>query len=116
MPKVSTKETKASKKTETTKRAPKEKKDPNAPKRGLSAYMFFVQDYRPKIKNDHPDVSFGETGKLLGEKWKAMSAAEKKPFEDLAAKDKLRAEKDKKAYLATGGGEKKTSKKSKPAV
>jgi len=40
--------------------------------------MFFVQDYRDRIKSENPDVSFGEVGKLLGAKWKDMSAAEKK--------------------------------------
>lgn len=40
--------------------------------------MFFVQDYRERIKKEHPDAGFGEVGKLLGEKWKAMSSSEKK--------------------------------------
>ena len=44
----------------------------------LSAYMFFVQDYRDRIKAENPDVSFGEVGKLLGQKWKEMSTSEKK--------------------------------------
>ena len=46
--------------------------------RALSAYMFFVQDYRERIKEENPDASFGEVGKLLGAKWKEMSDAEKK--------------------------------------
>jgi hypothetical protein len=40
--------------------------------------MFFVQDYRDRIKEENPDVSFGETGKLLGAKWKEMDATAKK--------------------------------------
>jgi hypothetical protein len=40
--------------------------------------MFFVQDYRERIKEENPDASFGEVGKLLGAKWKEMSDAEKK--------------------------------------
>jgi hypothetical protein len=46
--------------------------------RALSAYMFFVQDWRDRIKSENPDVTFGEVGKLLGAKWKEMSPAEKK--------------------------------------
>ena len=46
--------------------------------RALSAYMFFVQDYRERIKEENPEASFGEVGKLLGAKWKEMSDAEKK--------------------------------------
>jgi hypothetical protein len=36
----------------------------DAPKRGLSAYMFFSQDQREKVKNDNPEASFGKSSKL----------------------------------------------------
>lgn len=39
----------------------KAKKDPNAPKRPLSAYMFFSQDQRATVKEDNPDASFGQS-------------------------------------------------------
>ena len=35
------------------------KKDPKAPKRALSAYMFFSQDWRERIKAENPDAGFG---------------------------------------------------------
>lgn len=38
----------------------KGKKDPKAPKRALSAYMFFSQDWRERIKAENPDAGFGE--------------------------------------------------------
>jgi len=79
----------------------KEKKDPNKPKRALSAYMFFVQDYRERIKSENPDASFGDVGKLLGEKWKTMGPSDKKPYEDQAEADKKRAAKEKGEYDAT---------------
>ena len=47
-------------KSSTSKKATKAKKDPNAPKRGLSAYMFFSQDAREKVKTENPSASFGE--------------------------------------------------------
>lgn len=34
--------------------------DPNAPKRGLSAYMFFANEQRQSVRDDNPDVTFGE--------------------------------------------------------
>ena len=34
-------------------------KDPNAPKRALSAYMFFSQDWRERVKAENPDAGFG---------------------------------------------------------
>ena len=40
----------------------KGKKDPKAPKRALSAYMFFSQDWRERIKAENPDAGFGELG------------------------------------------------------
>ncbi|KAK1926568.1 putative nonhistone protein 6 [Papiliotrema laurentii] len=94
MPKVSTK---AAAKAAPVKRGKKDK-DPNKPKRALSAYMFFVQDWRDRIKSENPDVTFGEVGKLLGAKWKEMSPAEKKPYEDKAEADKVRAARQKKEY------------------
>lgn len=41
-------------------RKSRSKKDPNAPKKGLSAYMFFSQDWRERVKAENPDASFGE--------------------------------------------------------
>lgn len=38
----------------------KPKKDPKAPKRALSAYMFFSQDWRERVRNENPDAGFGE--------------------------------------------------------
>ncbi|KAI8982413.1 high mobility group box domain-containing protein [Mycotypha africana] len=71
------------------------KKDPNAPKRGLSAYMFFSQEKRAEVKAENPEASFGQIGKILGEKWKAMSDEEKKPYNDKAEADKKRYEAEK---------------------
>ena len=34
--------------------------DPNMPKRGLSAYMFFANDQRDKVREDNPGIKFGE--------------------------------------------------------
>ncbi|KAJ3486411.1 hypothetical protein NLI96_g4272 [Meripilus lineatus] len=76
----------------------KSKKDPKAPKRALSAYMFFSQDWRERIKNENPDAGFGEIGKLLGAKWKELDESEKKPYIEQAARDKARAEKEKNEY------------------
>lgn len=33
--------------------------DPNAPKRGLSAYMFFANDQRDTVREENPGISFG---------------------------------------------------------
>ncbi|KAG8855476.1 Non-histone chromosomal protein 6 [Serendipita sp. 411] len=70
------------------------KKDPHAPKKALSPYMFFTQEWREKIKEENPGIGFGksfvfsanvvllisftgEVAKRLGAKWKSMSDEEK---------------------------------------
>jgi len=99
MPKESTKATKR-KAADRAEKAPKAKakKDPKAPKRALSAYMFFSQDWRERIKAENPDAGFGEIGKLLGAKWKELDDSEKKPYIEQAARDKTRAEQEKTVY------------------
>ncbi|KAF2107885.1 high mobility group box domain-containing protein [Lophiotrema nucula] len=79
----------------------KKKKDPNAPKRGLSAYMFFANEQRDKVREDNPGIKFGEVGKLLGEKWKSLSEKQRTPYESKAATDKKRYEEEKAAYAVS---------------
>ena len=59
----------------------KAKKDPNAPKRGKSSFMFFSNEVRAQIKADNPDLSFGDLGRTIGSKFKALEADEKKKYE-----------------------------------
>ncbi|KAG5490471.1 hypothetical protein JKF63_00591 [Porcisia hertigi] len=66
----------------------KKEKDPNAPKRALTAYFFFASDYRAK----HPEIPAKQQMSEAGAAWGKLSADEKKPYEELAAKDKKRYE------------------------
>ncbi|KAF8157916.1 high mobility group box domain-containing protein, partial [Crassisporium funariophilum] len=77
----------------------KAKYEPDAPKRALSAYMFFSQDWRERIKIENPDACFGEVGKLLAVKWKELGDEGKKSYIEQAAKDKERYENEKSAYV-----------------
>jgi hypothetical protein len=81
-----------------TKKGGKKKKDPNAPKKALSAYMFFAQANRDKVKKENPDATFGELGKLLGKQWSKASKSDKAKYEAKANKDKERYEKEKAKY------------------
>jgi len=56
-----------------------------------------MQEYREKVRQDHPNAGFGEIGKLLGKKWKDMSEKEKIPYVNKAEEDKKRYEKEKAA-------------------
>ena len=78
----------AAKKSPAKKTAAKPKKDPNAPKRGLSAFMFFSQEQRPAVLKANPNIAFGEVGKKLGEAW--AKCKDKSKYEAKAAADKKR--------------------------
>lgn len=78
------------------------KKDPNAPKRPLSAFFFFCQEFRSVIKKQNPSYGIGEISKLLGHQWETIG--DKSKYESQAAKDKARYEKDMAAYKSGGGG------------
>lgn len=71
-----------------TKRGKKQAKDPNAPKKPMTAYFFFMAQERAVIKAENPTATIGELGKLMGLKWKGLSEEEKAPFNDAAAKAK----------------------------
>lgn len=45
----------------------KKKKDPNAPKRGLSAYMFFANEKRDGVREENPGIAFGMCLTLLSD-------------------------------------------------
>lgn len=76
----------------------RKKKDPDAPKRSLSAYMFFANENRDIVRAENPGISFGQVGKLLGDKWKQLSAEDKGPYDSKAEADKKRYEKEKAEY------------------
>jgi hypothetical protein len=72
------------------KKARKKKKDPNAPKKPKSAYMWYVKENQASYRADHPGVAMTEVMRQLGAQWKALSDAKKKPYQDKFAKDKIR--------------------------
>jgi hypothetical protein len=80
----------------------KQKKDPNAPKRGKTSYMYFAGEMRATIKEENPDATFGEMGKLTGQKFKALTPEEKSKYEALGAKDSERYKKEMAAYKSKG--------------
>jgi len=84
--------------------APRTKKDPNAPKKGLTDFMIFQQEHRAQVKEENPDASFGEIGKILGDMWKKLDADSKKEFKKRAEEDKARYVKEKAKYDSEKGG------------
>ncbi|KAL4440420.1 hypothetical protein ABPG75_003421 [Micractinium tetrahymenae] len=92
---------------------PEGRRDPNAPKRPLSAYMFFAADKRKELKESQPDLKLGEIGKATGEAWKGLSDKDKAPYQKKADADKARYEKEKAAYEGGAPAKKAAPKKSK---
>jgi hypothetical protein len=58
------------------------------PKRPLSAYMIYSTEKRPEIQAANPGLKLPDISKKIGALWKGLSASEKKPYEDKAAKCK----------------------------
>ena len=57
-------------------------KDPNAPKKPLSAYFLFSQEERLKVKNENPDFSITEVAKELGRRWATLEPSLKSSYEN----------------------------------
>jgi hypothetical protein len=61
-------------------------KDANAPKKPASSYVLFCADKRASIAAERKDASMIEIAKLVGEKWRNLSDAERQPYIDSATK------------------------------
>ena len=79
----------------------KAKKDPLAPKKGLSAFMIFSNENRKNIKDDNEGITFGEIGKKIGESWKSLSEAEKIIYLKKSEADKERYQQENSVYTKT---------------
>jgi hypothetical protein len=92
------------------------KKDPNAPKRGLSAFFCFCNEERPKVRAKYPSYTVGDIAKELGKRWEVCTNRAK--FEEIAAQDKKRYERELAAYKSGGGAaaKKPTKAPAKPAA
>jgi len=74
---------------------PKKAKNENAVKRPLSAYLYFTKDFREERAAKGLDNSkVNEVAKLAGERWKSMTDEQKKPYNDKAAVDRERYQKE----------------------
>merc|ERR1712083_519805 len=71
----------------------KKAKDPDAPKRPTSNYMYFATEKRDSVKKTNPSASPTEITKILGEMWNNLEKGKKgkngtKKYDDLAEKDR----------------------------
>ncbi|KHJ90538.1 HMG box [Oesophagostomum dentatum] len=93
MPKAAKKGSPAKKESKGVKKGGKTK-DPNAPKRAMSAFFFWMADNRERIKK--PGMGVAEVAKAAGIEWGKVT--DKSKWEKKAAEDKKRYESEMAAY------------------
>jgi len=92
-------------KIEADKKGKKAKKDPEAPKRPVSSYMYFTTDKRESVTKANADASPTQIMTILGGLWNKLEKGKNgkngtKKYDDLAAKDRARYEPEKATYDA----------------
>lgn len=88
------------------------RKDPNSPKRAMSAYFMYVQKERQEMEKRGEKISkVTEFTKAVSERWRRMTPTEKEPYEQLSGKDKERYEAE---MVAFTGKKKDVNKPKKP--
>ena len=68
----------------------KRHRDPTLPKQASAPYIFFVKAKREQVAKANPTFSMKDVMKELGRMWRGLSLKEKKVYQDLHLKDKIR--------------------------
>ena len=89
----------------------KKVKDPNAPKRAKTSYIFFCIKKREEIMKKFPDLTAKEIIKELGNAWRDLSDEKKSTYIKMSEKDKERYEREMKNYVPPDLGFVETKKK-----
>lgn len=86
-------------------RGPKRKldKDPDAPKRNMSAYLLYQNAMREQFKQENPGMTFGQLAKYTSHMYKNLTPEEKMRWESRAAHDKSRYDSEIAAYVPPPG-------------
>lgn len=64
------------------------KKDPSAPKRPMSAFLYFSQERRRIIKEKNPGMRNTEVSRVLGDMWRNASEEERNPHIEREARER----------------------------
>ena len=54
------------------------------------AFLHFCSEKRPKLKQENPNLSVGAMARQLSLAWKLMTSEQKKPYDEMADRDKQR--------------------------
>jgi len=66
----------------------KKPKDKTAPKRPLTAFFVFANTIRDSVRQNNPEASIGEIGKILGQEWNSLDESAKQSYQAKANKNK----------------------------
>ena len=89
----------------------KRQKDPNAPKKPRSGYIFFCEDHRDEVKktvSKNTDILT-----VLAQKWSKLTETQKEVYQKRAVADKARYEQEMSTYTPPPGMETKTKREKK---
>jgi len=81
----------------------KTSRDPNAPKRNMSAYLLYQNCMRERFKSHNPGMTFGQLAKYTSHMYKCLTLEEKNRWEAHAAQDKARYEAEMTTYVPPPG-------------
>ncbi|TFY74730.1 hypothetical protein EWM64_g9284, partial [Hericium alpestre] len=81
-------------------RAVKKPRDPNAPKRPPSSYIYYQNEIRAALKNKYPDITHSELLTRISQQWSKMTPEEKDSYEQKQAVAKAKYEQEKAVYDA----------------
>ncbi len=56
------------------------RRDPNKPKRAMSAYLYFCEAHRESVKSEFPEKKMIEVQKVLGDRWKDTPEHQRRPY------------------------------------
>ncbi|CAI4225672.1 unnamed protein product [Auanema sp. JU1783] len=76
----------------------KKTKDPNAPKKGLSAYFHWLKENRGRVQKDNSTLKPTEIVKKCAEEWTSLADKDKTKWHAMAADDKIRYLKELESY------------------
>jgi len=73
-------------------------RDPNQPKKPLSAFFIFTMEERKKVQESNQGVNLIEASKILGEMWRGMDSDARAPYQAKAVADKERYDRELAVY------------------
>lgn len=76
-------------------------KDPNAPKKPLSAYFLYANDKRDEIRREFPEMSTTDVAKESGRRWAQLSPEEKEKYESRSKESKSEYDQAMSSYVPT---------------